>query len=430
MVAPDVTLPSLRDTRDLDPYPVYEALRAHGSVVWDEGMEAWLVLDHAGCELVERHEELFEEPTGSLPGAGVITGRRDLRALVGDPHDTLHRGISHAWRPAPIEPYAGDIVRPILAERLAALAGREGLELFADVASIVPISVVARILGLPFADEVTLRRAKGWLEAVLAWRHTYGRDAAVREAAIEATRQLAPLLLEVIRERRDHPTGDMVSLIWALGRRIASDWDEADVLANATFLFEAGSETTSLLTCNVVHRLLGESPGRRTVLLTDDDAWRWFVEEVLRHTTVVHWRARRATRDVELGGVTIRAGDMVHPVNAAANRDPARWEEPVRFDPTRPRLASHLAFNVGPRHCAGAHLARLQTREIVRALLRAFPDLESDSGSPPPLYAGFVTRAWRPLHLRHAPRSVDAVRRAVLTGRASVVRDQGRSSTR
>lgn len=340
-------------------------MRQHGPIVRDEGMAAW---------------------------------------LVGTEHDTLHRALSHKWRPQPIAPYAAEVIRPVLAERLAGLAEADRLELFADVASIVPIRSIARILGLPDEDDVTLRRTKGWLEAVLAWRHTYGADDAVREAAIEATRQLAPQLLDVIRERRDRPTRDMISWLWTAGTQVAADWSEDDVLANATFLFEAGSETTSLIICSVMKRLLDESVPRRWAILGDAEAFRWYMEEVLRHSTVVHWRARRATRDVELGGFTIRAGDMVHPVNAAANRDPDHWERPDEFDPGRPRLASHLGFNVGPRHCAGAHLSRLQAVEVVTALFRAFPDLHLDPDAPPPIFAGYVTRAWRPLHLRHAPR--------------------------
>ena len=84
---------SLLETRDVDPYPIYAELRQNGSVVWDEGMSAWLVLDHDGCAFVERNEDVFEEPTGSLPGADIITGRRDLRALVGTQHATLHGSI-------------------------------------------------------------------------------------------------------------------------------------------------------------------------------------------------------------------------------------------------------------------------------------------------------------------------------------------------
>ena len=363
---------SLRDTRDIDPYPVYEVLREQGDVVWDAGMSAWLVLDHDGCSYVERAEDLFEEPTGSLPGAAQITGRRDLRALVDTEHDVLHRALSHRWRPGPIVPYGPDIIGPVLAERLATLAGQERIELFEDLASIVPIKVVARILGLPDEDDSTLRQAKGWMDAVLEWGHTYGANDAVRAAAIEATQRISPMLRDVIRDRRDRPTDDMISWLWQAGADVADDWGEDDVLANATFLFEAGSETTSLLICTLVKRLLEEAGYRRRSILVDDDALRWYTDEGLRHSTVIHWRARRAVAATVLGGVTIRAGEMVHPVNAAANRDPHRWQRPDVFDPDRPGLAGHLAFNVGPRHCAGAHLARLQAMAVVHQM-PAFP---------------------------------------------------------
>jgi cytochrome P450 len=210
----------------------------------------------------------------------------------------------------------------------------------------------------------------------------------------------------VVRARRDAPRDDTISALWAIGREVAPDWDEQDVLDNARFIFEGGSETTGLFLCNAMYRLLEVDPETRAALLADRAALGGFIEEVLRHTTVVHMRARRATRDVVLGGTQILAGERVLAVNAAANRDPARWTAPETLDPGRPRLASHLAFNVGPRHCAGAHIARLEVAEAIRALFAAFPDLEVDPDAPPPEYLGFVSRAWRPIHLRHAARSV------------------------
>ena len=121
----------------------------------------------------------------------------------------------------------------------------------------MPIAVIARVLGLPDADTETLDRAKGWMEAVLAWRHSYGEDPESRAAAVEATRMLEPLLLDTVRARRDDPRDDAISFLWAKGREVADDWGEQDVLDNAKFLFEGGSETTAFLICNAVHRLLG-----------------------------------------------------------------------------------------------------------------------------------------------------------------------------
>jgi cytochrome P450 len=409
---------SLRDLRDVDPYPAYEQIRAVGPVTWDEGMRAWLVVSHDGCTIVERREDWFEEPTGTLPGAADIVGERDFRSLVGAPHEVLHRAVSHAWRPDPIAPLAVSAIRPLIADRLAGLADAGRFELFADFARLLPIAVIARVLGLPDADTDMLDRAKGWMEAVLAWRHSYGEDPDSLAAALEATRQLEPVLVDTVRARRDRPADDAISLLWALGPAIAPDWGEQDVLDNAKFLFEGGSETTAFLLCSSVHRLLELPADVRSATLADPDVFARFLEEVLRHSTVVHIRARRATTDVELAGVHIPAGDRVLAVNAAANRDPARWERPAELDPDRPRLWGHLAFNVGPRHCAGAHIARMEATEAVLALWRAFPDLARVEGAPDAAPIGFVSRAWRPIPLTHAPVSARTVRARVLDGPA------------
>jgi cytochrome P450 len=405
----------LLELRDIDPYPGYERMRAAGPVVWDASMSAWLVLSHEECAFVERREDLFAEPTGSLPGAAEIAGRRDLRSLVGEPHETLHRALAHAWRPDAIG-RLGAAIRPLIADRLVTLAGRERLEVFDDVARLLPISVVGRVLGLPADDLQTLDRAKGWMDAVLAWRHSYGGDPEMRAAAAEARRKLEPVLLETVRDRRNRPRDDAISFLWEAGREVAPDWGETDVLDNARFIFEAGSETTASLICAGVHRLLIDGPAVRARVLAHPAAFAPYLEEVLRHSTVIHLRARAATTDVPLGGVVIAKGERVIAVNAAANRDPQRWERPDAFDPSRPRLWGHLAFNVGSRHCVGAHLARMEATETILGLWRAFPDLDRLANARAAAPIGFVSRTWRPLEVVHAPTSSAQARTRIIDG--------------
>lgn len=233
---------------------------------------------------------------------------------------------------------------------------------------------------------------------------------------------LEPALLDTVRDRRDRPRDDAISFLWTQGREVADDWGEQDVLDNAKFLFEGGSETTAFLVCNTVHRLFEQSATERHATVADPEALARFIEEVLRHSTVVHLRARRATTDLELDGVSIGAGERVIAVNAAANRDPSRWERPHDFDPGRPRLYGHLAFNVGPRHCVGAHLARMEAAEAVGALWRAFPDLDRAPDAPEARMVGFVSRAWRPIHLVHAPMPAAEARARVQVSQPGVPR--------
>jgi cytochrome P450 len=257
---------------------------------------------------------------------------------------------------------------------------------------------MGRVIGLPPMDHEDLRRAKGFTDAVLAWRHCYGADQERVEAAVEATRELERVILPIVRARREVPEDDLISGLWEIGPSIVETWDEQDVLDNIKPLFEAGAETTSLLICIGMHLVLRDAE-LRAHICGGGEPLRRFVDEVLRHTTVVHWRARVATRDIELGGVTIRTGDRVHPVNAAANRDPVKHPNPDRFDLGRKGYLGHLAFNVGPRHCVGAWLARMEAYEAILAL-SALPGLRLDPYAEPPHMSGFVSRTFRPLHVR------------------------------
>ncbi|MDQ3553244.1 MAG: cytochrome P450 [Chloroflexota bacterium] len=389
---------SIKDLRDEEPWDFYETRRAQGQVVWDVPAKAWLVLGYDEAAYVERNEGIFAETTAALPGADRLTHPREFRLLNGEPHRVLHKFLSQLWAPSAFEQYRTPVVRRIIDERIANFRHRGEAELWSDFASIVPIAVVAELIGLPSDDDEQLRACKDWTEAVLLWRHTYGEDRAVVDAAADASGRLDPFIGPIISARRERPTGDLISRLWEVGPTIFPDWGEEDILANVKPLFEAGSDTSSNLICSVLYAVLTDESIRTAVRNGGEPLIR-LIEETLRLRTVVHWRARVAMRDVELGGVSIRAGDRVHPVNAAANRDPRRYDHPDQMDLGRKGYFSHLAFNVGPRQCAGSPIARMEAYESVLAMLGSLPDLRLDTSQEPPRYLGYVVRSYRPLHV-------------------------------
>ena len=283
---------SLLAMRDQDPYGLYARLRAAGSVTWDEGLRAWLVTGHDACAVVERREDLFGPGMGTLRGAVEITGRRSVLTMEGAAHAELHKFLARAMAPRVIEPLRPSI-RALAEDLLDELEPEGVIELWERFASPLPVAVVARVLGLEH-DRAMLARSKAWMEAVLAWRHTYGEDPQIVEAATVAARaSVQDLLPTVAARRRDEPADDLISELWRVGPTILPDWSEEDVLDQCRVLFEAGSETTSHLIGTCVALLAADEALERRVR-TEDRALIRLVEEALRLWTVVHMRVRVA----------------------------------------------------------------------------------------------------------------------------------------
>ena len=178
----------------------------------------------------------------------------------------------------------------------------------------------------------------------------------------------------------------------------------SDVLDQCKVLFEAGVETTALTLSSVAYVLATNEEARELVEHDRGEPLARTIEETLRFQAPVQMRVRVALEDVELGGEHIRKGDRVHPINAAANRDPSRYPDPDSFRLDRKGWASHLTFNVGPRQCVGAALARLEISETMTAMLDSWPGFRLDPEKPSPAFAGFVSRSYVPLYLAWNPK--------------------------
>lgn len=384
------------DTAGRDPYPFYARRRSEGPIVWDAGMRAWLVLSHEHCTHVERNEDLFAAGYAHHEGADEIRGRRSLLTVTGREHRLLHEFFSAELSSKALEPRRAAIRRTIDAhlDRIAPL-GRA--ELDRDFAERVPIAVVAELLGFS-SDEASLARCRQAMVVLLAWFESAGESPELVEGARGAIRELEDVIRPAVLERRAEPRDDLISRLWEFGPTVYEDWNEVDVVDQCKAIFQAGSVTTQDLVCSLAYRLLVDGE-LRTRVVADGDAVPALVEETLRRENPVQLRMRVATGDAELGGVSIRAGERLYVVNAAANRDPARYERPDELDLGRRGIYSHLAFNVGPRLCVGRWLARIEAAAAVQALLERLPNLRLDPDAEPPEFQRFMFRAYRPLHV-------------------------------
>jgi cytochrome P450 len=229
-------------------------------------------------------------------------------------------------------------------------------------------------------------------------------DQEIVERALAASHRMNDILMPLIRKKADGTGDDVVSSMWSEGRRLLENWDEVDMRANVRILFFGGADTTTHTLANSLYTLMTKPELAATVRNGDEKTLQNFTEEMLRLYGAIHFRPRVANEDVVVEGCPVGKDEQIVNVNLAANRDPERYPDPheVRLD--RPAPRDHFAFHYGPRMCVGQALARAEVQEVVRCVLRRFPDLRLDPDAPePPTFQGFLMRSFRPLHAVFTP---------------------------
>jgi cytochrome P450 len=300
--------------------------------------------------------------------------------LSADPpdHTRLRRLVAGAFTMRRIEALRPRI-EEITDELLAAMTGRDRVDLIDALAFPLPIQVICELLGVPAADRDSFR----------AWTTVIVTGSVASDHGHGAMRAMASYIRELITERRARPGDDLLSGL--IGVRDAGDRLSEDELSSMVFLLLiAGHETTVNLIGNGVHLLLTERD-RWDRLRADPGLLPGAIEEFLRLEGPVETSTYRyATEDLEIGGQPIRAGDAVLVSLLAADRDGSRFPEPdeLRLDRAQ---NPHLAFGHGIHYCLGAPLARLEAQVAFGKLLARFPELRP-AGS-----AGELS--WRPGYL-------------------------------
>ena len=310
---------------------------------------------------------------------GPVMGRTILE-LGGAEHRASRALVSPSFRSALLEGWRSELVEVVVDELIDRFSGRGHAELVREFTFAFPVQVIARILGLPRSDYPRFQRLSiELLNVVYNW-----------EAGIAASRALKAYFGEVLADRRRAPQDDLVSTLAESeidGTRLTDD----EIFAFLLLILPAGVETTYRSSGNLLVALLSE-PALLEAVRADRALVRGAIEEGLRWEPPISSVVRLAVRDCVLGGVQISSGTTVNVSVAAANRDPAHYPDPDRFDPTR-RHITHLTFGGGPHLCLGMHLARMETTVALNALLDRLPGLRLDPGAPAPKIAGVAFRS-------------------------------------
>ncbi|MBX6389280.1 MAG: cytochrome P450 [Frankia sp.] len=378
---------------DEDPYPAFHRLRETGPV--HEGIvgplvgyhgEAFFqglpypdrphfsVFDYATCQEVLRDPETFSSvPPPDSPEAAMA--KSVMLYMDGEQHRRYRALVQSSFVPKRGRWWIDRWIQGTVDALLDAIEPNGRADLNVDYFAAIPLLTICGSFGVSVADALRIR------------------EAAVSDG--QGLGVFSEIVMPIVEARRREPQDDLISVLVQAqitdeetGERHALA--DADVLGFSFLLLTAGSGTTWKQLGITTYALLTH-PHWLAAVRSDRSLLRGAVEESLRWMPTDPMFARHVKRDATLHGVRIPEGSVIHLCFAAANRDPARWERPDEFDPTRPP-STHLGFGGGPHICLGMHVARAEIQTAISALLDRLPNLRLDPDAEPPRITGMYER--------------------------------------
>jgi cytochrome P450 len=384
-----------------DPYPTFAALRAVAPIHEHPLLGTPVAVSHAACSAVLRGRDLGRIWADAQPAAEFaafnLLHRNSLLEREGHPHDrlrTLVAGVFARGHTARLEPGVRALADRLVGDLAARVADAGSADLMTGVAHVLPVEVIAELLGVPDGVRPSLR---GWSTAIVGM---YEPDARVpplpgssgderRRGAETAAREFADALRDLAAHRRVHPGDDLVSDL------VAAELTTDELVGTAALLLMAGHEATVNVIGNGVLALL-HHPDQWRRLRADPGLDATAVEELIRYDPPLQLFERTAVRDVAVAGHTVPAGTKVAALLGAAAHDPQVFARPEELDVGR-RPNPHLGFGAGVHYCLGAPLARLEVAAVLDALRARLPGITL--AEPPRRRPDFVMRGLRELRV-------------------------------
>jgi len=367
---------ALRSAEDFrrDPYPSWELIRDKGPVLRTYANRGWLVLGQEAAQQILRSPDFSNDIqrgrfiTSVLRAAtqGEPVPFLDHPPLLNqDPpaHTRLRKLASEGFSQRYIQslaPYIGECINSLVDE----MAEHGRADIIADLAEPLPVMVITRMMGVPDADR----------DRFLRWSHELTGATLIAQPemvarASRAEREMREYLDELVARKVAAPEDDFISRL--VQAQTADDHLTRDeVIATCILLLSAGHETTTRLIGNGLWLLLSH-PDQLAALRADPARIPQAIEEMLRFEPPIQMTIRFVARRTQVEGVTMKPGQMVMISLGAANRDPAVYDDPHRFD-IRRSAPRHVAFGYGIHLCLGLSLARLEAKMAFEKLLERF----------------------------------------------------------
>jgi cytochrome P450 len=343
-----------------DPHPVLARLRESEPVSWLAVLDGWLVTRRDLAMQVMRDPETFtvDDPrfsTGQVVGSSMLT-------LDGEEHRRHREPFARPFRLAPVRERFTEVVAEETERLIDAIEPDGRAELRATVTGPLAVAIVTHALGF---DDADVGAVLGWYQRIVAAVTDITAGLPLSDGGREAYEALSDAIGPALDRE---PSASLL----AAAASQAGGLERERVISNAAVMLFGGIETTDGMIANALLHLLSH-PDQLALVNADAGLLPNAIEESLRLEPAAAVIDRYATADVELAGAPIRRGDLVRISIAGANRDPAVFPDPDRFDVRRENAHRHIAFAHGPHVCIGMHLARLEAHTAVERLLRRLP---------------------------------------------------------
>jgi cytochrome P450 len=355
-----------------DPHALFQRLRDEAPLLYNDVHGFYAVSRFEDVEQVLLRRDVFISRKGVTLGLLKSDWEIPAGTLIFDepPVHGIHRGLlSRMFTPRRVSALEPKI-RQLCADLLDPRVGTDGFDFVRDLGSIVPMQVISMLLGIPESDQVRIRD-----------NFAHSREERTSEDVESDEHSLdGGIFAEFVDWRIDHPSDDIMSHLlhaeFEDEHGVTRKLSRNELLCYVNIVAAAGNETTRIL-IGWAGKLLADHPDERRKLVEDPSLSAGAVEEVLRMEPNTLTNCRWSVEDFDFHGETVPAGSIVVTLTPSAGRDERVFDDPHRFDITRPH-GKHLYFGFGAHYCLGQALARLEGRVVLEEVVKRFPEWDVD----------------------------------------------------
>jgi len=368
-------------------------------IYWSNSRNAWIVTGYAEATKMLEDSASFWRDVSAREGSSEFWGRH-LMMMEGRDHRRMHSFHMQL---------TGEVFAEKIRERTnqnfreisAKLVKKGRVELGAEYADFATFFNGCDFMGFDTSDrdlidsishQMDIRAP--WKEALLA-KDGIPLDSAIAKAGQEALDEIKSKLLPTIRDRREEPKDDLISVMWEKGPNVFSDWNEHDIMSTGWSCLDNEGKP---LVRGLLY-ILSRNQELQEKLRQDPSLVASFVEEGLRFLSPLRSMRRVARKDVEIDGQQISEGDSIYLITPLVNRDEERFSCPHSFDPDRENGVTNLSFGYGTGYCVGRYLGRMQAEEAIKAILTETTEFSLDPTGEKPEWAGDFAHSVSPIHV-------------------------------